>query len=493
MTRMTMSLKYAGLAVVLSLLACAGDLPPATPGGSGGSYAGYGGYGATGGVGGSAAVGGAGGGGGADAGTNDASVIDSGPPSTTTVITEPNDPAAYLYDQNQIRTYNIIVAPNDLATIDQNPMAEVYVPASLEFEGTTYGSLSVRYKGGFGAFLPPCSGTQYSGGGPKTGKCSIKLAFDQVDPNGRFFGLKKLNFHSMNRDPSMLRDRLGYSLFREMGLVAPRSVHVRVLINGRLEGLFAIVEQVDGRFTRSRFSEGGEGNLYKAIWPIHSADSAYIAALESNQNQMPSVQGMLSFKTAVETSATATERLIDRDYTMKYVAVDRVIINDDGIFHWWCTMEGAGNNPGGIGNHNYYWYQELLRERFWLIPWDFDHAFNNSSVVHIAPEWTVSAPCTCTVTGNSFVAQRPPSCDRLTQHFSSWISDYSRHADAFIAGPFASTAVNAKLDTWTNQIRASVIEAAGINGAPTEAVWNTNVTALRSFIDAARANRGYQY
>ena len=47
--------------------------------------------------------------------------------------------------------------------------------------------------------------------------------------NGRYDedGLKKLNFHAMGRDPSMLRERLGYGSFRQNGVAAPRAMHAR--------------------------------------------------------------------------------------------------------------------------------------------------------------------------------------------------------------------------------------------------------------------------
>ncbi|HRI67214.1 MAG TPA: CotH kinase family protein [Polyangium sp.] len=447
-------------------------------------------------------VGGAGGAAGAgsfDAGTipEDGGAVDAsgdaGPPPRPEIIANPQDEATYLFDDSQVRTYDIQIAPADLALINQDPTTEVYVPASLVFEGQTYASLRVRYKGGYGAFLPPCSGTQGSIGGPKSGKCSMKLAFDQVDPNGRFYGQRKLNFHTMNRDRAMLRDRLGYSLFRDMGIAAPRAVHVRLLINGQLEGLFALVEQVDGRFTRSRFTDGGEGNLYKEIWPIHPDASTYLNALETNEDQMPTVQAMLDFKAAIEADSTQTEAWIDREYTMKYVAIDRVIINDDGMFHWWCTAGGAGNNPGGVGNHNYYWYEATAHSSFWLIPWDFDHSFNTSAFVHIAPAWNATAPCTCTVQPNTSVAQMPASCDPLTRHFIGWKAEYDKYIDAFIAGPFSATSVDAKLDAWISQIRPYVVEAAGLNGAPSESTWNTNVATLRTVIAEARQNRGFPY
>ncbi|HTU58877.1 MAG TPA: CotH kinase family protein, partial [Polyangiales bacterium] len=183
------------------------------------------------------------------------------------VIADPSDEAAYIFDQRELRTYNIIVADADLARIDASPAAEQLVPAMLEFEGQTYGPYSVRYKGGQGSFMYPC--TMSNAGSPKVGKCSLKLDFNETDPDARFYGLKKLNFHSMNADGSMLRDRLGYQLYREMGIAAPRAVHARVLINGQLEGLFIAVEQIDSRFSRAHFSDGGEGNVYKEVWPMH--------------------------------------------------------------------------------------------------------------------------------------------------------------------------------------------------------------------------------
>ena len=240
------------------------------------------------------------------------------------VVAEPVDEASYLFDPNQLRTYNIVVAPGDLAVLDQNPMAEMYVAAGLEFEGKSYGPYKVRYKGSAGAWLSPCTvlGDPVTPS-PKLGKCSIKLAFDKSDPKARFYGLKKLNFHSMGQDPSMLRERLSYSLFRDMGIAAPRAVHARLLINGRIEGLFALVEQIDGRFTRSRFGDGGEGNLYKEVWPTYTDPSVYVAALENNTKQ-PNVQRMLDFQAAVSAGTRDFAGFVDRDYLLRYLAVDRL-------------------------------------------------------------------------------------------------------------------------------------------------------------------------
>jgi hypothetical protein len=409
------------------------------------------------------------------------------------IVKEPADEATYLFDQSTIRTYNLVIAPTDLATLNSNPEAEMYVPGMLEFEGKTYGPLSVRYKGSVTAWRAPCV---LSPGNmlPKFGKCSIKVDFSMPDSSAHFFGLKKLNFHSMNEDDSMLRERLGYAMFREMGVAAPRAMHARVLINGVLEGLFIAVEQIDERFTRSRFTEGGRGNLYKEIWPMFDDPNMYIKALENNSSQKTpaGVQKMLDFKAAIGMSSDAAESWFVRDYMMRYMAVDRVIINDDGVFHWWCEWGAQGNNTGPYGNHNYYWYEEMKANHMWLIPWDLDTSFDGLAEDRIEPQWNKPAACMC-VTNSQGTIEWPASCDQLIKYLIPWQKDYDAMVDAFIAGPFAAAAVDAKLNAWAPQIEPLVAEAAGRNSAPSSFTWSNAVTQFKATIESARTHRGYAY
>jgi len=402
---------------------------------------------------------------------------------TGAVNSEPVDEASYLFDDAVLRTYNIVIASEDLAKIDEHPSYEESVDAGLEFEGKTYGPYKVRYKGGGGSFRPPCS----DGGGPKLGKCSLKLDFNDLDPDARFFGLKKLNLHSMNADSSLLRDRLDYRMFREMGVAAPRAVHARVLINGELEGLYIVVEQIDGVFTRSRFAEGGKGNLYKEIWPMYETADPYVKALETNDEQ-PNVQHMLDFFAAIQQSKAAAERFYDRDYLMRYLAVDRVTINDDGVVRFSCDETA----PKGFDNHNFYWYEEAQSGRMWLVPWDLDKSFLATTDVLVYPAWTSDAACSCTE-HPWYGSQLPTHCDALFSQLLAAPEAYARAVDQFVTGPFAKAHVDALLDGWIRQIQPTVSEAAGKNGAPDAAQWQSGVAELRQIIDDARAHRGFDY
>ena len=75
-----------------------------------------------------------------------------------------------------------------------------------------------------------------------------------------------------------------------MGVPAPRSTHARIIVNGDFVGIFALTENIDGRFTRENFPDG-TGNLYKEAWPITQAGAVQaaevlIGSLRTNENDV---------------------------------------------------------------------------------------------------------------------------------------------------------------------------------------------------------------
>ncbi len=402
---------------------------------------------------------------------------------------DPADEATFVFDQSVVREYNIVIAPGDLANMNAKPSAEIWVPAMLEFDGTTHGPIMVRYKGSGGSFKAPCT-TNAKNDPRGDGKCSIKLGFDQIDPEGKFYGLKKLNFHAVIQDRTFLHDRLGYSLFREMQVAAPRAMHAKVSINGEPEGLFVMVEQIDGRFSRARFSEGGEGNVYKEAWPAMDREADYIKALESNKDENPSVAKMLEFQNAVKAGPDEMAKYIDKDYLVRFFAVDRVIMNDDGPMHFYCDQYSP-DYPGT--SHNFYWYETQAYDRRWIIPWDLDLAFDATPYVHVNPAWyDSSAACVCT-RYDQYGWQTPPACDPLVKNMIAWRADYEREVDAFIAGPFSEARVEAKLEGWIEQIRPYIREFAGVKRSPMENEWDGALREFRAKLASAREHRGFPY
>ena len=423
---------------------------------------------------------------------------------TTTTVDPPEEmnymnlKSDYIYDQSKLPTFELTLTPANLQRINLDPAAEEYVSGSITFEGETVHDVGIRYKGSIGAFVGCLSGNNWANpSGHKTcTKLSMKVKFNWKDPEGRFYGLKKLQFHAMNLDESQMRDRLAYHLFRESGVPAPRAIHARLIINGEYNGLFALVEQIDGRFTRWNFDDG-TGNLYKEVWPLHSdgqpfIDQHYLNHLETNNDENPRADLIRTFALEVvdapdtEALQAVIKRRMNLDEIINYAVVDRTIRVDDGAFHWYC-------NGNVCSPHNFFWYENPSDETFHLIPWDMDNTFeniifNSNPVTPIADGWgETSANCRPFRFGAFGLTQRSAACDKLIGGWASFENEYETALLEFKRGPLAETEVETLLDEWAEQIREATMEAdEKYADAVSIAQWESSMSQLKQQLSVAR-------
>jgi hypothetical protein len=410
-----------------------------------------------------------------------------------------NVDSEYIFDQTRLPTFELRIPGSAYAKLDSAPADEEYVEGSLTFEGETISPVKIRYKGSVGAWAGGISGAnpfEPSGHKIRT-KLSIKIKFNGLGSTNKFYGLNKLQLHSQNLDPSQLRERLGYWLFREMGVPAPRSVHARLVINGKFSGLYALTEQIDGRFTRHHFDEG-KGNLYKEVWPLNADghaqnEAAYISKLKTNEDEDPSVNLIQTFANEIAAASdTDVPEIISRwmnvGEIVSFAAVDRAIRNDDGPFHWYVF-------GGFTTNHNFYWYEEPTKKQHHLIPWDLDNAFENiisnaNPVTPIADAWgKVRASCEPFNYGPFNIQQRSASCDKLTKGWASFEEEYATQKARLIDGPLSAKQCNAQLDAWVSQIREATIEASTTHhDAISLATWEHAVSQLKDQLQFARTH-----
>ena len=83
----------------------------------------------------------------------------------------------YIYDQKNLRTYELKLPQSALDKIDADPAAEEYVEGMLIFEGDTISPVGIRYKGSVGAFVGCLTGDDwFNPSGKKTcSKLSMKI------------------------------------------------------------------------------------------------------------------------------------------------------------------------------------------------------------------------------------------------------------------------------------------------------------------------------
>jgi len=366
-------------------------------------------------------------------------------------------PSDWIFDEAELRSYELTLAPEAWAALQQNARDEQYAEADLRIDDLRVARVGLRFKGGDGT-LVSCFADD---GRPLCSKLSMKLKFDEYLPEQRFFGLKRLIFNSMVLDPSLLHERLAYRLFRELGVIAPRAVHARLSVNGESLGVFSLVEAVDGRFTDDHFA-GGDGNLYKEAWPDTDDTDFLDGRLETNGDE-PDHSLLLQFHAELADASDGAlpgvvERYLNLDGSLAYLAIHRAINDWDGVSTFYC-YEGATE----CENHNYYLYQHENEARFTLIPWDLDNTFAQATPLEGVPG-LFEIPADCTLRYQAFgKGVMPPGCDRLLRGVA--LSDHSAYQDALerlLSGPFAARTVDAWLAAWQAQLEPEVaVDARG--------------------------------
>jgi len=405
-----------------------------------------------------------------------------------------NDLSDYIYDQSKLHRFDILISQENLNLIDNDPTAEQYVDASFIFEDKIVKDVGLRYKGSIGAFVGCLSGPNWSNpSGYKTcPKLSMKIKINYKNDK-KFYDLKKLQFHSQNLDPTKMRERLGYYMFRNFGIPAPRSNHAVIYINGEFSGLYANTEQIDGPFTNKNFINKN-GNLYKEVWPVNDQGQSnsidyFISGLRTNE-EISDVSRIKKFSDELadkdySNSWNVVQNYIDKDIFLKTLVVDRRIANDDGFLHFYLSENGQ------YENHNFYWYEDPITNNFQIIPWDLDNAFENliidsNPVTPIKDKWyEISNNCSGFSYGIFNLMQKSAACDKIIGSFKDFTESYYQIDSIFTETLYNTQKINMLIDSWSNQIRSSVIDAhkKHENHEPSEQVWLSSLNNFKNLID----------
>ena len=361
--------------------------------------------------------------------------------------------AASVFDPGKVLVFELEVTPNDLQRMKDHATEELVVPARLKVGTEQVGAVGLRYKGSTGTLQQVLAERRTAGFMPKL---SLKIVFDYVVESQRFCGLRRLNFHSMILDRSLMRDRLCYEVFREAGFAAPRCSHAMVVINGQNVGLYAMVEQIDQAFVEERFEDQASGILYKEVWPVHREPAAYEKNVRSNPNGR-SHGAMLGLAKAIQGAdpkqlPDALAQYTDLDDLLRYFIVDQALKNWDGVRGWTSEAEKGDN-----WNHNYYWYADA-QQKLTLIPWDLDATLSYPARRDHLPSWydlDESLGMGQPMSNGAFAW--PPSKDRLIRAVAIHARGrYQEAARALLDGPLALDRCLSSLEKWCHQVRPYV-------------------------------------
>ena len=236
---------------------------------------------------------------------------------------------------------------------------------SLRIGGEILNGVGVRYKGN--ASFSLMQGSL---------KRNMKIKLDWTEDDQRYSQVKTLNLNAGGLDPSKLRDALGYAVFRDAGVPAPRTsfAEITLTVPGKYDkeplGLYTIVEQVDKTFLKDRFQskkgllmkpEGISSVEYQGDnWDNYS--SLYRPDDEPLSSQ---ASRLIDFARLVherddERFRREIESYLDVDGFLHFIAVNALIVNLDTLL----AMP-----------QNYYLYLQPATDRFIFFPWDLDISF----------------------------------------------------------------------------------------------------------------------
>tara|TARA_Y100001935_G_scaffold223573_1_gene199240 strand:- start:175545 stop:177851 length:2307 start_codon:yes stop_codon:yes gene_type:complete len=222
-------------------------------------------------------------------------------------------------------------------------------------------------------------------------KKSFKISFNTFEQGRQFYGLDKMNLNGEHNDPTIMRAKLSWDLFQNIGLPAPRANHVQLYINDEYRGLYLNVEHIDDEFVENRFGTDS-GNLYKCLYP---ADLTYRGSDPDDYKFIPSWADRRTYELKTNTSEddySDLAQFINFINNSDDVTFEREIenyLNVDGVIKWIAADILTGNwDNYWYNQNNYYLYRvpdkNPVSDRFHFIPYDYDNTFG---IDFLGPDW----------------------------------------------------------------------------------------------------------
>jgi spore coat protein CotH len=157
------------------------------------------------------------------------------------------DAAAALFTDAKIHTLRIDLPESSLAALKQGNRD--YVRATVSDGDSVLRNVGVRLKG-------------HSSFQPIDKKPSLTLKFNEFVSGQAYYGLTKVALNNSAQDASYVRELVAAQLYRDAGIPACRSTHVRVQLNGRDLGFYVLGEAINKNFLKREFGSAA-GNLYE--------------------------------------------------------------------------------------------------------------------------------------------------------------------------------------------------------------------------------------
>lgn len=259
--------------------------------------------------------------------------------------TEPAVAADELFTLDRIPRFEITLSQRSMDALALAP--KEYVPGSFRYRDREIAKVGVRLKGNLSLTT-------------LDKKPSFKVKFNKYVKGERFLELKKLTLHSMHQDPSMLREWMGYRLFRQLGVPASRTGYAQMTVNGEDYGLYLNVETPDDKMLARLFKDSN-GNLYEGE---HGDD------IDRKTDRWEQDEGKITDRKDLE----ALRVQCKKEPESLFFGPDAVLSTPD-VVSYLVGEAYLGHFDGYWVRHNFFVYHEPTLKRWYWLPWSLDQAW----------------------------------------------------------------------------------------------------------------------
>ena len=261
-----------------------------------------------------------------------------------------------------------------------------YSRAKITIDGQPFEDAGLRFKGN----------SSFRGSGPRLKK-PFKIDLNRFTKGQKLHGRTKLNLSNSFLDPSFMKEKLGYELYRAAGLPTPGVGWANVTLNlgGVAEpiplGIYVLVEQVDRRFLANNLGKDSKDSLLmkpevEDLYYIDDDPNSYHSYnIKSGEENIEQLRAFASLLKLIENgSETAFEREIGERMDLKqfagYLAATSILANLDSF----------------VGMpHNYYLVMDKADGRMRILPWDVNEAFGTFTMfggAETLARWDIDRP-----------------------------------------------------------------------------------------------------
>lgn len=276
--------------------------------------------------------------------------------SITSVSNSQPEYASRIFNKSKVTNINIEMTQEDWNWILENATKEEYRSGNITIDGQTFYNVGIRPKG---------NSSLTSVARSNSDRFSFKVKFDAYIDGQTCFGLDKLVLNNMMSDTTYMKEYLSYDLFAKMGIVTPLYSYANITVNGKPWGLYLMVESGGESYLQRNFGSD-HGKLYKPEdtgsdlkWV--NDDLSNYSGIKENAVSKVTDEDFKKVVTMIKNLNNGTDlaKYIDIDSTLRYFAVNTILVNLDSY---------AGNFK-----HNYYLYE--MDGVFTILPWDLNMSF----------------------------------------------------------------------------------------------------------------------